>query len=82
MIEDEEIERINETELKNLAINCYSCLKEEGKKINYMAYIKQMMRILIKKQVKNSFRQLLISVMNLKHQHWKNMESTKKNSLM
>lgn len=31
-----------ETELKNLAINCYSCLKEEGKKINYMAYIKQM----------------------------------------
>ncbi len=29
-----------ETELKNLAINCYSCLKEEGKKINYMAYIK------------------------------------------
>lgn len=30
-----------ETELKNLAINCYSCLKENGKKINYMTYIKQ-----------------------------------------
>ena len=42
MIEDEEIEKINETELKNLAINCYSCLKENGKKINYMTYIKQM----------------------------------------
>lgn len=42
MIEDEQIEKINETELKNLAINCYSCLKENGKKINYMSYIKQM----------------------------------------
>ena len=42
MFEDKEIEKINETELKNLAINCYSCLKENGKKINYMTYIKQM----------------------------------------
>ena len=42
MLEDEEIEKINETELKNLAINCYSCLKENGKKINYYIYIKQM----------------------------------------
>lgn len=42
MIEDEQIEKINETELKNLAINCYSCLKENGKKINYISYIKQM----------------------------------------
>lgn len=41
MLEDEEIEKISETELKNLAINCYSCLKEDGKKINYMSYIKQ-----------------------------------------
>ncbi len=41
MLEDEEIEKINETELKNLAINCYSCLKENGKKIHYMTYIKQ-----------------------------------------
>lgn len=39
MLEDEEIEKINETELKNLAINCYSCLKENGKKINYMTFI-------------------------------------------
>lgn len=41
MLEDKEIEKINEVELKNLAINCYSCLKENGKKINYMTYIKQ-----------------------------------------
>lgn len=42
MLEDEKIEKISETELKNLAINCYSCLKENSKKINYMSYIKQM----------------------------------------
>ena len=42
MLEDEEIKTISEVELKNLAINCYSCLKENGKKINYMSYIKQM----------------------------------------
>ena len=42
MIEDKEIERLNDTELKNLAINCYSCLKEDGNKINYMVYIRSM----------------------------------------
>lgn len=40
MIEDKEIEELNENELKNLAINCYSCIKENGKKINYMTFIK------------------------------------------
>ena len=40
MLEDSQLEDLNETELKNLAINCYSCLKEDGKKINYMSYIK------------------------------------------
>ena len=40
MLEDSEIEKLNKTEIKNLAINCYSCLKENGRKINYMTYIK------------------------------------------
>ena len=40
MLEDTEIEKFNEVELKNLAINCYSCIKENGKKINYTTYIK------------------------------------------
>ena len=39
MIEDEELEKITETEIKNLAINSYSCIKEKGKKINYITYI-------------------------------------------
>ena len=40
MLEDEELKKLNETEIKNLAINCYSCIKESGKKINYISYIK------------------------------------------
>ncbi len=42
MFEDKELEEINDAEMKNLAINCYSCLKENARKINYMTYIKQM----------------------------------------
>lgn len=39
MLEDEYLDKINSTELKNLALNCYSCIKENGKKINYMSFI-------------------------------------------
>lgn len=42
MLEDEAIQNLTEVEIKNLAINCYSSIKENGKKINYMTYIKQM----------------------------------------
>ena len=42
MLEDEQINKMSDIELKNLAINCYSCLKENDKKINYITYIKQM----------------------------------------
>ena len=41
MLEDTDIEVLSETELKNLARNTYSCIKEDGKKINYMSYIKE-----------------------------------------
>ena len=41
MYEDNQIENLTEVEIKNLAINCYSCIKENGKKINYITYIKQ-----------------------------------------
>ena len=41
MIDDEEIKKLSDVEIKNLAINCYSCIKENGKKINYMSFIKE-----------------------------------------
>ena len=42
LYEDKQIESLTEQELKNLAINCYSCLKVNGKKINYMSFINLM----------------------------------------
>ena len=39
---DEEIDEFNDVKIKNLAINCHSCIKENGKKINYMPYIKSL----------------------------------------
>ena len=42
MLEEDEIKKLKETELKNLAINCYSCLKKDGKKINYITFMRQM----------------------------------------
>ena len=45
MLEEKKLEKLNNTEIKNLAINAYSCLKVNGKKINYMAYIKDMKNI-------------------------------------
>ena len=41
MYEDERIQKIDDVELKNLAINYYSCLKENGKKINYYSCLKE-----------------------------------------
>lgn len=61
MLEDEEIERISDIELKNLAINCYSCLKENGKKINYMSYIKQVKNIECNNAIKNIFNDIDIN---------------------
>ena len=42
MLEDDYLSSLSDTELKNLAINCYSCIKENGKKINYMTFISSM----------------------------------------
>lgn len=42
ILEDSEIEQMKGEELKNLAMNCYSCLKEDGRRIAYMSYIKSM----------------------------------------
>ena len=64
MIEDKEIKKINEVELKNLAINCYSCIKENGKKINYMSYIKQMKNPECNKAICRIFNNIKIEEIN------------------
>ena len=42
MLEDCELSKLSDVELKNLAINYYSYIKINGKKINYMSFLKQM----------------------------------------
>lgn len=64
MIEDKEIESLSDTELRNLAINCYSCLKEDGKKINYMVYIKSMKNENCNDAVKGIFPKININEIN------------------
>lgn len=58
MMEDEQIGQIHETERKNLAINCYSCLKENGKKINYITYMKQMKN----KECNNAIKRIFTNI--------------------
>ena len=41
-LSDIEIKELSEVEIKNIAINTYSCIKEDGKKINCMSYIKNL----------------------------------------
>ena len=64
MLEDKELAEISKTELKNLAINCYSCLKENGKKINYMTYIKQMKNEDCNNAIKRCFNKIKINDIN------------------
>lgn len=60
MLEDSQIEDLNENELKNLAINCYSCIKENSKKINYMAYIRSLKNEECNNAIKRVFKRIEI----------------------
>lgn len=60
MLEDSEMEKLTEVEIKNIAINCYSCLKENGKKINYMTYIKSMKNNECNEAIKRVFNNINI----------------------
>ena len=64
MLEDEELKKITETEIKNLAINCYSCIKENGKKINYISFIKCMKNEECNNAIKRVFTNIDISKIN------------------
>lgn len=78
MLEDDEIEKINEAELKNLAINCYSCLKEDGKKINYMTYIKQMKNEECNKAIRRLFSTINMDEINNFIENVEVMSTTRK----
>ena len=77
-MEDEQIEEITEVELKNLAINTYSCIKENGKKINYMSYIKQMKSEDCNNAVKRIFKNINIAKINSFIDEVENISNEKK----
>ena len=60
LLDDKQIEELNENEIKNLAINCYSCLKENNKKINYIAYLKSMKNDECNKAILRVFKKINI----------------------
>lgn len=64
MIDDDEIKKLQYNDIKNLAINCYSCLKENGKKINYMTYIKECKNEECNKAILRVFKNIKIDEIN------------------
>ena len=64
MLEDEELEKLNDIEIKNLSINSYSCIKENGKKINYISYIKSTKNEECNSAIKRIFKRIDISKIN------------------
>ena len=64
MLEDSKLENISETEIKKLAINCYSCIKENAKKINYMSYINSMKNEECNGAIKRVFNKINIDIIN------------------
>ncbi len=79
MLEDKEIEKINEIELKNLVMNCYSCVKENGKKINYMTYIRQMKKEECNQAIKRLFLNINIDEINSFIENIEGMSEVRKN---
>lgn len=64
MLEDKQIEKLTGTELKNLAVNCYSCLKENGKKINYWDYLKSMKNEMCNQAIVRTFEKINLPKIN------------------
>ena len=64
MLEDNEIEKLIESDIKNLAINCHSCLKDNGKKINYIPYMKEMKNIECNNAILRNFNNINLDEIN------------------
>ena len=64
MLDDEEIMKLSDTEIKNLAIDCHSCLRDNGNKINYMPYIKEMKNKDVNKAIIRVFNKIDMNKIN------------------
>ena len=64
LLEDTEIEKLDEIAIKNLAINCYSYLRENGKRINDIKYINKMKNKECNDAIKEIFLDIKINEIN------------------
>lgn len=64
LLEDTELENMNSAEIKNLAINCYSCIKLNEKKINYMSFMQKMKNKECNDAIKRRFKKVNINKIN------------------
>lgn len=64
MLEDSDISKLSEVEIKNLSVNCYSCIKEDGKRINYTEYIKSLRNQECSDALIRIFNKINISLIN------------------
>lgn len=78
-LDDEELSKIDEIELKNLATNSYSCLKENGKKINYITFIKNAKNEDCNKALLRVFKKINIEEINDFIDSIKGISKTRKN---
>ena len=82
MLEDAEIESLSVADINNIVVNCYSCLKENGKKINYMTYLKQMKNEERNKAIERIFPRINIDEINNFINNIECISNTRKNFYM
>lgn len=65
LLDEKDIVALSNTDIKNLAYNAYSCIKENGKRINYMTFIKNMCNRDCNNAIKRVFNNIsLLSINN------------------
>lgn len=82
MLEDAKIESLSAADINNIVVNCYSCLKENGKKINYMSYLKQMKNEECNKAIERIFPRINIDEINNFINNIECISNTRKNFYM
>ena len=64
LLDDDEIKKISEVDIKNLSLNCYSCITIDNKKINYMSYISSMCNSDVNDSIKRVYNNININDIN------------------
>ena len=64
LLDDEDIRKMDDTEIKNLALNTYSVLKENGKKIHYVSYICESKNNEVTEALKRVYSKINIDIIN------------------